>query len=496
MASRLVAQCAPRVAQVRPGAGPQCLWRTAPMRINSPLIRTASSGSGRRSTAPKSAVSGKAKPLPFKSSSAKIEPVAQPSSPRTPNTSEPTPENHGKDGSSSGGGGESARGHSTPPPPPRKFSIAELVRTRWIALFGAGAAALCLGSFTASFVWLNLQPAPVYCTGHEPAVPTGRPGIQSPLEFDLHLDKSEHRYGITKLRRRLGAEARGHVLEVAMGTGRNLEFYDWGALTAALVSRGERNRDLLEKSGWGRSNMADVREVDSFTGVDISEDMLDIGLQRLRTVVPHGSDILPVKKPSFAALAQPDDDKRPCLTLLDGKLRILKGDAQDELPRLSRKVGPAIQDGQHYDTVIQTFGLCSVRDPTRLLENMARVVRPGTGRIILLEHGRSWWDLVNGLLDRSASGHFERFGCWWNRDIEAIVEDAQRKMPALEVVDMERPGWFKFGTHFWIELRVREDVTQPPTAAGEKKPAGESQEAASRSKWWDVGSSILTPKSK
>ncbi|ETS74449.1 hypothetical protein PFICI_14315 [Pestalotiopsis fici W106-1] len=492
MASRSVAQCALRVTQARLGTSHYLLW-AAQMRTSSQSVRAASSGSSRRSTVGKSVVSSsKAKPLPFKSPSAKTKAVAQSSAPKTSDSSASTPENHGKDSGSSG----STRGHAPPPPPPRKFSIAELVRTRWIALFGAGAAALCLGSFTASFVWLNLQPAPVYCTGHEPQVPTGRPGIQSPLEFDLHLDKSEHRYGITKLRRKLGAEARGHVLEVAVGTGRNLEFYDWGALTARLVSRGERNRDLLEKSGWGRSNMAEVREVDSFTGVDISEDMLDIGLQRLRTVVPHGPEILTAKNPSFAALARPDDEAggRPCLALLDGKLRILKGDAQDELPRLSRKAAPAVKDGR-YDTVVQTFGLCSVRDPTRLLENMARVVRPGSGRIILIEHGRSWWDLVNGLLDRSASGHFERFGCWWNRDIEAIVEDAQKKIPALEVVEMHRPGWFKFGTHFWIELRVREDANtkEPPTAI--EKPAQEAKEG-SWSKWWDVGSSILTPKSK
>lgn len=452
------------------------------------LVRRASSGPGKRSSPAKSAAAaaaakGKAKPLPFKSAApvSRPEPTTQ-SEPKTAETeSASTPANHAKDNSS-----------SRPPPPPRKFSVAELVRTRWIALFGAGAAALCLGSFTASFVWLNVsQPAPAYCTGHEPAVPTGRPGVQSPLEFDLHLDKSEHRYGITKLRRRLGAEARGHVLEVAVGTGRNLEFYDWGALTAGLVSRGERSRDLLEKSGWGRSKIADVREVDSFTGVDISGDMLDVGLQRLRTVVPRGPEILPVKKPSFAALARPSDtdEGRPCLALLDGKFRLFQGDAQDALTPSS--LSP---DGR-YDTVVQTFGLCSVRDPARLLGNMAAVVRPDTGRILLLEHGRSWWDLVNGLLDRSARGHFERFGCWWNRDIEAIVEDAQRKTPGLEVVEVQRPGWFKFGTHFWIELRVREDGGVKDLKR-EIAPAKPAEVEGSWSKWWDVGSSILTPKPK
>jgi methyltransferase OMS1 len=361
--------------------------------------------------------------------------------------------------------------------------VAELVRTRWIALFGAGAAAVCLGSFTASFIWLNRSPAPIYCTGHEPYVPTGRPAIQSPLEFDLHLDKSEHRYGITKLRRKLGAEARGHVLEVAMGAGRNLEFYDWGKLIQKFVTKGERNKDLLEKSGWGRSRIEEVKEMESFTGVDISDSMLDLGLKRVRSVVPHGTEILPVKKPVFAELAKVEEG-RWCLSMLQGQFRILKGDAQNELP------SPKAEAAGKYDTVIQTFGLCSVRDPTRLLENMAHVVRPETGRIILLEHGRSWWDLVNGLLDRSAKGHFERFGCWWNRDIEMIVEDAQSKIPGLEVVEIKRPGWFKFGTHFWIELRVRE----VERAKGENAAKPASEQEAHGSSWWNIGSSILTSK--
>ncbi|KAI0129436.1 hypothetical protein BJ170DRAFT_700713 [Xylariales sp. AK1849] len=333
------------------------------------------------------------------------------------------------------------------PPLPKELTVADLVRTRWIALFGAGAAALCLGSFTASWWWANSSEAPRYCTGHEPAVPTGRPAIQSPLEFDLHLDKSEWRYGITKLRRRLAAEATGHVLEVAVGTGRNLEFYDWGRVTEDFVEKGERNRQKLEKSGWGAAGRMDgVRELESLTGVDISEAMLDIGLQRVRQVVPHGVDALP-KKPSFAALA----GQGQSVCLLDEKIRIFKGDAQNTLPAppLGRR---------KYDTIVQTFGLCSVRDPTLLIRNMAGMVQPETGRILLLEHGRSWWDLVNGMLDRSALGHFERFGCWWNRDIETLVREAEKQIPGLEVVGFERPGWFKFGTHFWIELKVRRQL--------------------------------------
>lgn len=332
--------------------------------------------------------------------------------------------------------------------------VNQLFRARWLGLFGAGAAALCLGTFTASFWIANSGEAPSYVTGLEPVVPTGRPAIESPVEFDQHLDRSEWRFGITELRRQLAAEATGHVLEVAMGTGRNMEFYDWEAITAEYVPVGKRNRSKLAKSGWGsKGNIADLQEMESFSGVDISTAMLDIGLQRLRQVVPHGAmeDVLP-KQPSFEQLARPGaagSSRGSGVQLLRGKVRVVQGDAQSPLPAPPQGV-------DKYDTVIQTFGLCSVRDPTLLIHNMAAVVKPETGRIILLEHGRSWWELINGLLDRSAKGHFERFGCWWNRDIEDIVEVAKSRIPGLEVVEFQRPGWATLGTHVWVELRVRD----------------------------------------
>ncbi|VUC34338.1 unnamed protein product, partial [Clonostachys rosea] len=101
-----------------------------------------------------------------------------------------------------------------------------------------------------------------------------------------------------------------------------------------------------------------------------------------------------------------------------------------------------------------TFGLCSVSDPVAVVSNLATAVKPGTGRIILLEHGKGWYGIVNGLLDRNAGQHFEKYGCWWNRDIQALVEEAARKTPGLEVVKVERPFLLQMGTLLWIELKM------------------------------------------
>jgi methyltransferase OMS1 len=367
----------------------------------------------------------------------------------------------------------------------------DLLRERWIYLFGSGAALVCLSYFTASLtMYWRQEPAPCYPLGCEPDPPTGRPSIQSPYEFDLHLDKSEHRFGITKLRRKLGTAVRGHVLEVAIGTGRNLEFYNWDTVTDSLLRPEERAKAGSKSSSsvWmpslgGSKEKEDEPAVLSFTGVDISPGMLDIALRRMRQVVPHMAGQIP-RKPSFAILAaQQRDDGKPqgghVVSFLSDRIRLLQGDAQSALPApptLPSESNPSSLSTsttpQKYDTILQTFGLCSVRDPVSLLSLMASSLQPNTGRILLIEHGRSVWDLVNGLLDRGARGHHERFGCWWNRDIEVIVSEAARRVPGLEVLRLERPGWTTAGTHVVVELRVRDSDAKNEKQAKEQKSTG------------------------
>lgn len=367
----------------------------------------------------------------------------------------------------------------------KKAPIADLLRDRWVGILGFGSALGCLGYFTASLaIYWRQDPAPFYPLGCEPDVPSGRPSIQSPYEFDLHLDKSEWRYGITKLRRKIGAHMRGHVLEVAIGTGRNMEFCNWDTVVApqppldAPEQREEAKPSNLRRGpGSGKSGgqgpqaaQGTNKTVLSFTGVDISPGMLDIALQRVRLVVPQMADQIP-KKPSFAMLAAKDSDTGVLegghvVSFLSNRLRLLQSDVQSALPAppILSPPGPGSSSSSSdssanptkYDTILQTFGLCSVQDPVSLLSHMASSLQPETGRIILLEHGRSVWDFVNGLLDRGARAHHERFGCWWNRDIEVIVNEAARRIPGLEVIGIERPGWATAGTHVLVVLRMRD----------------------------------------
>lgn len=104
---------------------------------------------------------------------------------------------------------------------------------------------------------------------------------------------------------------------------------------------------------------------------------------------------------------------------------------------------------QSFDTVIDTFGLCSMVDAQRALEEMQRVCRKD-GKILLLEHGQSHYMWLSSLLDKFAGVHAKAWGCQWNRDILALVENA-----GLEIEDIKR---FHFGTTYYIVARPTQRI--------------------------------------
>ena len=66
-----------------------------------------------------------------------------------------------------------------------------------------------------------------------------------------------------------------------------------------------------------------------------------------------------------------------------------------------------LEEAQKYDTILQTFGFCSERDPQRMLQSMSNQLRR-EGRIFLIEHGRSKYPWLNKLLDQGANDHFRK----------------------------------------------------------------------------------------
>ena len=100
---------------------------------------------------------------------------------------------------------------------------------------------------------------------------------------------------------------------------------------------------------------------------------------------------------------------------------------------------------QCFDTVVDTFGLCSYDDPVAVLKEMSRVCKPD-GKILLLEHGRSKsWDWITEYLDKNAERHAKNWGCVWNRDLDKILEESGLKL--------ERLYTWHFGTTYYVVCR-------------------------------------------
>jgi len=241
--------------------------------------------------------------------------------------------------------------------------------------------------------------------------------------------------GITRMRKRLAGLCTGHVLEVSCGTGRNLGYYD----------------------------ISKQSSIESLTFVDLSQQMVDVCKKKWEilfgdAVKDHGSNI----KPTFVS-------------------RFLTASALDAMPPPPSK--------QKYDTIIQTMGLCSTPSPIELVANMIRHLDTSNpeARILLLEHGRSHRDWLNNILDNAAEKHAEIHGCWFNRDIGALVREGARQS-GLQLASEER---HHFGTTWIFELRPSPELVarSRPSQANESGREKEQKQplAAGWRSWLGFG---------
>lgn len=205
--------------------------------------------------------------------------------------------------------------------------------------------------------------------------------------------------------------ARGDVLEVSCGTGRNLEYYELG-----------------ERRGVDEEGRAAVRGCRSLTFVDLSPQMVEITREKFEKL-----------RPEFRKVAFRAQDAGA----VSVELGPFRGEGSD-----SKKSKKEMGKGEYYDTIVQTMGLCSMPDPVGTLRHLGSITEPSRGRILLLEHGRSHYAWLNRILDNLAPAHADKHGCWWNRDIGAIVRES-----GLEVVEEKR---WHFGTTWRYVLRPRE----------------------------------------
>ncbi|ORY28393.1 S-adenosyl-L-methionine-dependent methyltransferase [Rhizoclosmatium globosum] len=212
--------------------------------------------------------------------------------------------------------------------------------------------------------------------------------------YDSDIGWDEWFMGLDRRRRSVAAKLKGNVIETAAGTGRNLRFI-------------AENKDNIQ----------------ALTLTDASPHMLERAFDTFKTYKD-----LPPTKFSLLDLSphQPPSTSNPTPIIP---------------PTLESK----------FDTVLDTFGLCSYHNPTQSLENMLKLCKPN-GQLILLEHGRSVHPIefisswINDALDKTAQSHANRWGCWWNRDLETII----RNIKGLQIESVKR---YHFGTTIEIIAR-------------------------------------------
>jgi methyltransferase OMS1 len=216
-------------------------------------------------------------------------------------------------------------------------------------------------------------------------------------QFDADVELSEKVLRLGRKRQDLIAQARGDVLEVSCGTGRNIEYYEFGE---------RRGVDEVD----GRACLRGCRSV---TFTDLSPQMVEITRRKFEELQRQ-------KRPSGSS---------------SGAVAFFRAQHAGEVVGGVRGATATREGGKgaYYDTVVQTMGLCSMPDPVGTLRHLGSITEPEKGRILLLEHGRSYYDWLNRILDNLAPTHANRHGCWWNRDIGAIVRES-----GLEIVEEKR----------------------------------------------------------
>jgi len=241
--------------------------------------------------------------------------------------------------------------------------------------------------------------------------------------YDSEVRIHEYLLGIQRRRKRLLKKVKGRVLEIASGTGRNIDFYPKGCCSEIVFSDFSEGmmevlKEKVAESELGkrfdyqvrRQQQLELERIAYSTKMESTAATTatsDIGVANQGHEV--GSDTVVETKIGFktmnaAAIPYPD---------------------------------------QSFDTVVDTFGLCSFEEPVKVLQEMKRVLKPG-GQLLLLEHGNSSWKAMQDMQASKLDRHVHKYGCYWNREIVDLVTEA-----GLKIKEKERS---QLGTVYFLVL--------------------------------------------
>lgn len=193
--------------------------------------------------------------------------------------------------------------------------------------------------------------------------------------------------------------------------------------------------------------------------VRFDEFVAGIGRLRRRLIQHASGDVLEVAVGGGRNFSYYSSAKVKSLTGADfsrGMLEVADSKREELLPiKLRLKLASVHKldfEADSFDTVVDTFGICSFECPLEALREMRRVVRED-GQVLLLEHGASSWEFVQSILNSGAQYHAEQFGCYPNRNIARLVEEA-----GLHIEKNERRH---FGTTYLMVCRKNAPPAEP-----------------------------------
>ncbi|KAK9909128.1 hypothetical protein WJX75_007574 [Coccomyxa subellipsoidea] len=229
--------------------------------------------------------------------------------------------------------------------------------------------------------------------------------------------------------------------------------YAFGTYGAFLYFRSQQ--PYRGENGAGKSWDEIADSYDGELGLD--ETLMGLNFFRRWLVRRAQGDVLEVSAGTGRNLPYYRYDKLNSLTVTDSSKYMLWHASQKYRDRQAAKnsslpsqVSGVFATRTHayaensFDTVVDTFGLCSHGNPVHVLKEMGRVCKPD-GKILLLEHGKANPNWLNKILDDGAHKHLMKWGCQWNKDIESIVKEA-----GLEIESLSR---WHFGTTYVIVAR-------------------------------------------
>jgi ubiquinone/menaquinone biosynthesis C-methylase UbiE len=118
---------------------------------------------------------------------------------------------------------------------------------------------------------------------------------------------------------------------------------------------------------------------------------------------------------------------RDCRITAVDRSREMLNIARKRAAKLSLNVSFLLADAEalpfwdeSFDTVVSSLSTCTFPNPVAALKEMARVCRP-TGKVFLLEHGRSDREWLGRWQDRHADQFAKPLGCHWNREPLELV---------------------------------------------------------------------------